>query len=471
MTRRIALLLSIASLGAAAAQAASAKPVDDACNQVSPTAAACIGIDKPAEAAAAECRAAGVPDGACVMPVGHDVLASDLAAYQSSWLHRAAQRQFALGGSVPLRAAQWLGTHNSFNTDANGLTLSHTDNNQQLTLTEQLDGDVRALELDVHYVPGTETGGTDVVRVCHGRGPDQYHAGCTTEPLLTAVLPEITRWIDAHPDQVVLLYLEDELGAAAGYDQTVSALDHALVRSDGSSMIYRPDPAQIGAGGCANLPLDVSRDDVRAAGANLVLVGNCRSGWSSDVYSWDANHVESGSTPGYQPFPACDQTYGPSVYASKLVRYFEDSTWVSAAVDPTQSPAGHGAGMLSPAKVTSMIDCGVNLLGFDQFEPGDGRVEASIWSWAPNQPDATAGACAEQRSDGRWISDSCATRRPAACRTPQGTWILTPAIPAAAARAACAARGATFAAPRTGPENEALRVTAAGADPRLGGAT
>lgn len=461
LLRRIAMAATTALIaGAGASAAAKAKTVDDACRQASPTAMACIGADKVDEAVAAACRQAGAPDAACAAtPAGHDVKQADLAAYARSWTHRAAQRQYELGNSVPLRDAQWLGTHNSFNTDSDGLTLSHTDNNQQLTLTQQLDGDIRALELDVHYVPAAELGGRKGVVVCHGRGPDQQHAGCTTEPLLTTVLPEIARWLAAHRDQVVLLYLEDELGDPQGYKDTVAALNSIL-----GPRIYRPTaPAP---GGCQNLPLGVSRDDVRAAGAQVVLVGNCRAGWSSDVFGWDADHVESGSTPDYRPFPACDKTYGPSVYATELVRYYEDSTWLSAAVAPTETPAQHAAGELTPDKVRAMAGCGVNLFGFDQFEPGDGRVAASIWSWAPGQPRAAAGACAVQRSDGRWASASCDAERPAACRRADGSWLLSAPTTRDDAAEACAQLAAAFAVPRTGLENSQLRA-AAGAAPAV----
>jgi hypothetical protein len=458
--RRIAMTASAALiLTAGASSAAKAKTFDDACNQASPSAMACIGADKLNEAAAAECRTAGAPDDACTQtPAGHDVRQSDLDAYAKSWTHRAAQFQFQLGDSVPLRDAQWLGTHNSFNTDANGLTLSHTDNNQQLTLTQQLDGDVRALELDVHYIPTTDGGASHVV-VCHGRGPDQYHAGCTDEPLFKDVLPEIATWLDHHSDQVILLYLEDELGANAGYAETVSTLNTVL-----GSRIYKP--TAVPSNGCQNVPLDVSRDDVRAAGANVVLVGNCRAGWASDVFGWDANHVESGSTPGYKPFPACDATHNSSVYDAKLVRYFEDSTWLSAATSPDETPAQHEAGSLTPAKVRSMTDCGVNLFGLDQFEPGDGRVDASIWSWAPNQPDASAGACAVQGADGRWTSGSCDVARPAACRAADGSWTLSAPATLADAPAACTAADGTFSLPRTGLDNSRLHQ-AAGSAPEV----
>src|SRR3954452_4498789 len=193
MLRRIAITAAVALVFASGISAAAkAKPFDDACGQASPSAMVCIGADKVNEAAAAECRAQGGPEDACAAtPAGHDVRQSELAAYAASWTHRAAQAQYELGNSVPLGDAQWLGTHNSFNTDANGLTLSHTDNNQQLTLTQQLDGDVRALELDVHYLPTTDNGVSHAVFVCHGRGPDEYHAGCTTEAQFKDVLPEI----------------------------------------------------------------------------------------------------------------------------------------------------------------------------------------------------------------------------------------------------------------------------------------
>src|SRR3954447_23327770 len=205
LPRRIALLASLALIAASAVSGvAKAKPLDDACSSASPSAAVCLGGQKLNEAAAAVCRSTAAPNDACAnTPMGHDVLTGELAAYRTSWLHRAAAFQFALGNAVTLRDAQWLGTHNSFNTDSNGVTLSHTDDNQQLTLTQQLDGDIRAIELDVHQVPGAGGGlGTDIVRVCHARGADQMHAGCTTEPELADVLPEIKDWLDANPGQV-----------------------------------------------------------------------------------------------------------------------------------------------------------------------------------------------------------------------------------------------------------------------------
>lgn len=443
MPRRIALLACLLLIAASAASsAAEAQPLDDACAAASPSAAACLGAQKLAELGSAQCRAAGASEDACAgVPAGRQVRPSRLAAYRSSWLHRAAALQFALGDSVPLRDAQWLGTHNSFNANANGFTLSHTDSNQQLSLTQQLDGDIRSIELDLHFVPGVTAGGAGsrVLRVCHARGADQAHAGCTTEPLFADVLPEIRAWLRANPTQVILLYLEDQIGDPAGYAQATAAL---------GDLVYHPQPAR--AQGCTELPLTLTRAQVLAAGKQVLAVGNCVAGWSGSVYGWNQAHTEAGNTSEYQAYPTCN----PKDDTSKLVRYFEDSTWLSAAVAPTETPAGYRARSLTPQKVATMTRCGVELFGFDQFDPEDGRVAASIWSWAPDELPAP-GACTAQEPDGRWHLGSCRRVLPAACRTDTG-WALTSPVAAAAAASACRQRG-TFDPPRTGLENARLR--------------
>lgn len=442
--------------------AARAQPADDICAGASPTSAFCVGQQKLAEAAAAECKRLGRPASQCTLPIGHQV-GDDIARnYQRTWLHRAAAFQYRLGDPVSFDSAQWLGTHNSFNSVNDSPTASHTDSNQQLSLTEQLDVDVRALELDLHYIPSAAAGGAKAVVVCHGRGPDQANAGCTNEPLFSQVLPRIANWLKqpARKREVILLYLEDELKDPAGYAQTVQQLDNVLRGPGGKSLIYKPSQSKFTSKGCANLPLGLDREDVRERGAQVVLVGNCRSGWASDVFGWDNVHLESGSTPKYRPFPGCDATYSRSDYRTKLVRYYEDSTFVSAAIDPTSTPAEHNADRLTPPRVSAMTRCGVNLFGFDQLLPGDGRIDASIWSWAPGEPNAARGHCAFQRADGRWVARACVAKRRAACHSARGWSLTRTAVYYHRAPAACRARHAHFDVPRTGEENSLLRRAA-----------
>lgn len=458
----------IMTLGGATAAVATPVPDPPAptsptapCDALSPIAIPCVLLNKATDAVGAECRRAGVPDALCTLPLAHKVTQAATVAYLQSWVHRTAQFQYQLGDSLPLAQAQWIGTHNSFNSLAGtggllgSLTLSHADSNQQLSLPQQLDIDVRALELDLHYIPRLELLGRKAVTVCHGQGD----IGCTTEPQFTTVLPQIATWLNApgHTDQVIVLYLEDQLHDAAAYSSTIATLEKVLRRPDGSSLIYHPEAADKAPNGCTPLPLDISRNDVRASGARVVIVGSCATGWASDVFDWNASHVESGSTSGYQPYPACDATYGPAVYATKLVRYFEDSTFVSALNDPSRPPADPEA--LTPLKTQDMTNCGVNLFGFDQLLPEDGRIQATLWSWAPDEPRAGAGNCTLQGSDSRWVAAPCAQPHPAACQAADGTWTVT-GMPVTFedAAAACAATGTTFALPQTGVANSAVHT-------------
>jgi len=429
------------------------------CDSLSPIAIPCVGLGKIGDAAAAECRRVGVPDTLCLLPLAHRVTQAARDAYQVSWVHRTAQFQYELGDALPLLDAQWLGTHNSFNSLTSSFTLSHADSNQQLSLTQQLDIDIRSVELDLHYIPRLELLGAKAVTVCHGQGPEAFHLGCTNEPTFAKVLPEIAAWLNktASSDEVVLLYLEDAIKNAAGYASAVATLESVLKRPNGTSLIYQPNAADKAANGCVPLPTSISRDDVRAAGARVILVGSCAPGWSGAVYDWNPVHVEGGTTSAYQPFPACDATYGASVYANQLVRYFEDSTLVSTLLDPQRAPVNPEA--LTPAKVRSMTECGVNLFGFDQLLPEDGRIQGALWSWAPGEPVAGAGNCAYQGGDGRWTAEACTDLHPAACED-AGTWTVTTPVAFAAAPAACTALGSTFAVPRAGDQNSRLHAVA-----------
>src|SRR3954469_19320998 len=169
--------------------------------------------------AAGTCRSAGGP----CQPE------ADVSGWQSTWTHRSLAFQYALAGDVPLRDAPWVGTHNSFNSIAEmGNTLSDTDANQQLSLPDQLAIDVRSIELDVHSFAGRQV-------VCHARGADQGHAGCSVERDFASVLGEFGDWLRAHPNQVVLLYLEDHLDGLADHDAAAATLHDTL-----GSLVFAP---------------------------------------------------------------------------------------------------------------------------------------------------------------------------------------------------------------------------------------
>lgn len=367
--------------------------------------------------------------------------------YQQSWTHRALALQYDLGGDAPFRNAHWVGTHNSFNSVAEmGPALSAFDSNQKLTLLEQLRVDVRSLELDLHWVPRPLQPGGFAPVVCHAT-PE--HAGCTTEKTLRPVLDQIGDWLrrPANRDEVLLLYLEDHLDNQTGYDTAAGIVEDKL-----GDLLYEPPGS-----GCSSLPLDLTRDAVRAAGEQVVVVSNCGigSGWPSVAFNW-ANAHEEARPRDYTDFPACGPDFTRAEYQGTLIRYFEDSTRLTGTV-------GEPDDGIKPRTAAQMSRCGVDLFGLDQLLPFDGRLRNLVWSWALHQPRAGGGNCAVQRVDafspfGRWFARSCELRQPVACRR-GADWLVSEAmVKAANARAACAALGAEHAVPRTGYETQLLRL-------------
>jgi hypothetical protein len=175
------------------------------------------------------------------------------------------------------------------------------------------------------------------------------------------------------------------------------------------------------------------------------------------VFAWD-DHVEE--RPNGYDATTCGPDFDRATYDSTLVRYYEDSTWLTVSASYAgQASQDEG---LTPETTAAMTRCGADLLGFDQLLPGDGRLEATLWSWAPGQP-AGSGACAIQRgADGRWEAAACKRKRPAACRTDAGAWTLSRATKGTGTAVACARAGGVPAAPRTGRENALLAEAADG---------
>ena len=372
------------------------------------------------------------------------------AVFQGSWVDRALDLQYGLAGDVPLRNAPFLGTHNSFNSVAEmGTTSATTDPNQQLAIVDQLDLDMRAIELDLHWTVSPSTGQLAPV-VCHGF---DNHFPCTNEKTLGPVLDEIGGWLrtPANSDQVLFLYLEDHLDNEAGYAAAATILQEKL-----GDLLYAPSAG----GGCQKLPLGLTRNQILAAGKRVILVGNSSCGvgaaWPSLVFNWD-DHKEIG-VPTFSEFPACGGAYTRAEFNSTQIRYYEDAR--------PSMPTGV---RITPRSAAEMARCGVDLLGFDQLLPEDPRLAASVWSWAKGQPGR--GSCAVQASAAGsratpWKTAPCGALRRPACR--RGTiWILgAEAVAQNRSRAECRAHHAQFAVPRTGFEAQLLRTKMVGSATR-----
>ena len=409
-----------------------------------------------ADAAAACRRDTPAGDGQCAaVPLADPVSEAAVASYEKSDVHRALALQYELANDVPLRYAPWLGTHNSFNTTTREPTVSGLDSNQQLSMTDQLRVDMRSLEVDAHWFRSAAAGGGFAPVLCHAQGKEQQHFGCTDEPLLASGLDEIAAWVRAHPRQVVLVYLEDHLETqdptyTGGPDDGYTA-GAAAVRSSFGDLLYAP-----GGTGCTPMPLDATRNDVLAAGKQVMVISSCHggAGWNGSVFD-DGERARYETGPGaYGEDGTCDPARPPAAFDRRLLRVFEDSTALTATVD-------QGRERITAAKAATLQRCAVDITGFDQILPGDARLAASVWSWAPGEP-AASGDCATQGPDGRWRAGPCSGRHAVACRAADGTWSVGPLVPRV--RAACSA--GTFAAPRYGYEAVQLgaAMRAAGVD-------
>ncbi len=408
---------------------------------------------------AARCRALfpGI-DGACPIIDGRVIGEEQIAAYERSWVHRAIGLQRALDDGEPFFEQLLPHTHNSFNSSSYPPTLTNQDPNQVYGMRDQLRMDIRAIEMDVHWVPTLH--GNSVV-LCHGEPiavpgtPVVVHVGCTIDRPLTAGLAELRRWLDAPANrgEVVLLYLENNLdGKARAHAEAAAAIRHHL-----GALVARPPVGQP----CAPMPMSTSRAALRAAGTRVLIVGNCGPGeWGNWVHERGPRWDEAGSPPGddFPAYPACRAAGSGVPFGTHLIRRYEDSTWLSAMV-------GAG-GALTLTDARRMVRCGVNLVGFDQLMPSDPRLAAIVWSWAPSHPSVTAtGQCARQDGDGRFRAAGCGDAYRFACRDALGGWRATAAAgPWADGSATCAAEfpGTTFAVPANGYRNELLRAAAAG---------
>lgn len=421
-------------------------------------------------------RSAGTStDDPCTPVDGRAISDGRIAAYEQSWVHQALGLQQSLTATAPLWAEQIPHTHNSFNSSAYRVptdgqapsyypTLTNQDPNQVYSLADQLNMDVRFLELDLHWWPspyGDASTGGRWVTLCHGDSgnPAQFHVGCTDDRPLQDGLAEIRGWMQAHPDQFVFIYFEDQLnGDPQAHEIAAQLISQAFDQGPAAPTIYKPFHP------CDDMPLGTSQAAMQATGAHLLIVGNCDAAsgmgtaWGTLVHSRGPGWDEGGdpSTYGADQCRSDTAEHHPGAFR----RYFGDDTWLTAMVSRDQN--------ITADNVAAMTACGVNIIGMDQLTPDDGRLAAEVWSWAPSQPAVGSGDCALQEGStgadpGRFTSAPCAGNGAPiaafACQRPDGSWAVTRRAGSwVSGPEACATElpGSTFAVPVNGLSHQQL---------------
>ncbi len=406
----IAVVAALSVLVGGVASAQIGPSIRDACLDGGGPGPLCRGPQHFATLGGYECRTLGGGD-ACEELDGRTYNPEMAVATGDSWIGRSLAYQRHLDSNLPLQEELWAHTHNSFNADGYGdQTFYGTDPNQTYKISDQLNMGIRAVEIDLHWAPSTSGG--NAVLVCHG---DQgivpgMHFGCLpTDPTFEERVPEIATWLETHPDEVVMLYLEDQLQTEDGDDPTAHEAAAATIESALGDYIYRP-----ATNACEDAPLGtLSRADILASGKQLIVVGpdRCKnaapSTWFSWVFARGALWKESGLDYGDDFTPErCAADRASANYATNWIRHWGDQTGLS---DGAGAAGVGGGGDVTVADATNMVRCGVNMIGFDLLEPFDARLAAIVWSWATNQP-ATyrVGYCAVSGADARFRSEDCA---------------------------------------------------------------
>ena len=408
---------------------------------------------------------------------GRAVSEARIAAYEHSWVHRALSLQRGLDEAAPFWEEQIPHTHNSFNASSYKIptdgsmpsyyaTLTNQDPNQVYSITDQLRMDIRAIEIDLHWVPSPygspETHGYWPT-MCHGDAEDPtssgfyVHVGCSDDRPMQDGLAEVARWLKANPHEVLVVYLENQLLSGGPVASETQAHDVAasIIKSQLGSMVFQP-PANP-AGTCAPMPYDASRADMLAAGKQVLLVGNCGPGaWNQWVFTRGPKWDESGNPTTYGAAD-CAKDQAAREGHTSFRRWYEESPWLEAMTNATQT--------LTTSATAQMVRCGANIIGFDQLQPFDGRLEAMVWSWAKDQPAATGGDCAEQGTDSRFRVADCGQRMPFACVDDTLDWHVTKAVGRWQNGVKVCARefpGSSFGVPANGYRNAQLASVGAG---------
>ena len=419
----------------------------------------------------------------CAVVDGRAVSEAQVAGYEQGWTHRALSLQRELSSHLPLLDAPIVHTHNSFNSSAYRVpdpsdpaggtyaTVTNQDPNQAYSISDQLRMDVRAIEVDAHWVhspwaaPNAATNGGYEVTSCHGKSqggnPVTVHVGCSWDRPFASTLAELRAWLTAHPDQFVLVYLENQLEhSSAGHERAGQLIAEGL-----GNLVYRPEAGTP----CAPTPTAVTAADVLATGHQVVLVGNCdgangqATSWGTWVHARGPAWLEEGGPATYDDGECAADMARRTSATPAFRRYYEEVTWLGYMGDtaPQTAPAGH-VQPIGVEAATRMAHCGVNLIGLDQLTPTDPRLAAQVWSWAPSEP-APGARCAYQGTDGRFhgtpVCQGVAEVRPYACLDRAGGWHVTAATGTwddGSQVCATEFEGSAFDVPRSGWSNDAL---------------
>lgn len=421
---------------------------------------ACKTLDAAAQLVASQCRVINGPIDYCALRNGSPIGNRSVQQYLAGPVHRALAQQYRLNMTLPLGQTQLPATHNSFNyTNANvPPTLSGMDPDQLYSLVDQLDLDMRFIELDLHWYPSLGAPGGYQPILCHGF---DNHLGCTFEGPASKGLQEIRGWLDAHPDQVIVLYIENRLDdpvddVTKSLPAGAAVIESTLGNTSARDLLFRPSQVQPGSS-CDTqpIPLGVTMAQILASGKQVLMYTNSGCGQNAawDALGFNDSNVAEKGRPVTVAYPDC--YFSRAQYESSYTRFFDSSTLVDVLA------GGGNAQPMTSADIHEMMKCGANAPGPNFLDPQADQLAGFSWSWSYGQPvSSPTQQCAVHSGDGRFQAEACGQFLNYACQAPDGWHISSGAGQFAGGALGCAGQGA-FAVPRTGYENELLKTAKA----------
>lgn len=332
----------------------------------------------------------------------------DMVAWKQSNEYRAMKLQRELARHMRQDQALILGSHNSYNSSAYGQGYPFPQHSY--TMSQQLDLGLRSLDLDIHVVPLAPSDLWITHASCGGFG---WAAGDLT---LGDALQEIRDWLDANPDEVIMLNLEQHFPMAypsPSHTRLLNALEDAFGATSGNDRLIRP--LEVGDDRSEQLSdfHGLTLEDLRALGRVVVHNIGGASEPCSDNYLPDNDPNQNVVLPNAPGWWLCDVRNWIYIEADA---FLEDPTqwyWGSDPIGGRHYPSGcdnrsifailynntsygeyEDYGSAAPAAFRDAIRAGFDAIRLDPVGesdarpgyapisfPADAQMRATIWSW------------------------------------------------------------------------------------------
>ncbi|CAK4083898.1 unnamed protein product [Aphanomyces euteiches] len=379
------------------------------------------------------------------------------------WADRALALQRKLAYTHNLCHAQLPGTHNSAITIVDGygvedhvfesflsyipwmpLHLGVHTNDQLFSLTDQMRLGARLMELDVHWVD-------DELRIAHCGGfssPllddliiwfnkiakilgvdiewDSKTIGCM--PSLSSIpahsqrpvrdaLEEVAAWLH-HPDnkdEFLVVYFDDEPNLLLWHK--VHLLLDLIKSFFPRSEILVPGDVPRGEWPSYESLLASGKRIAFLTASDYSPVGNDLLFHKSNLCDWQEPELP------FEPYPACRfSDWNTSTITNDNVLFRPETSEIQYGFLNAMGHVGPNRYLIDEKLLPKLLECNVKIPSPDNITPK--RMEAMIWSFAPQQPTNTTACVAMVAAHGpRWVSLDCASTKPmgAACKDGR-TW-------------------------------------------------